>query len=165
MRDAATLPGDVVLYTVSGCDSWESRIVGIGQLIFGAGRGHEQFSHAAVLSHRPGWEYEAKWPRIGHFEIDQSRDYEIRRPKHYTEHQRYEVLLWFRSHEGDLYDLVCLLTFGLIQLPGAEVCSQAVDLALRFSGAHPDREGKNILSPDALGDFASEIVHIHKGRK
>ena len=43
------LPGDIVLYPVSGKDGWESRIVGIGQLLFGSGRGHEQFSHAALL--------------------------------------------------------------------------------------------------------------------
>ena len=158
------LPGDIVLYPVSGCDSWESRIVGIGQLMFGSGHSHEQFSHAAVLSTKPGYEWEAKWPRVGHYAIDQTRDYEVRRPRHYDEHHRIKVLAWFQAHRGDLYDLVCLLTFGLIQLPGAAVCSQAVDLALRFAGARPDREGKLILSPDALADFAPEVVYIHKGR-
>lgn len=156
-------PGDIVLYPVSGCDSWESRIVGIGQLMFGSGKGHEQFSHAAVLSEKPGWEWEAKWPRVGHYAIDQARNYEVRRPKRYTDEQRQKVLSWFGVHAGDRYDLVCLLTFGLVQLPGAAVCSQAVDLALRFAGAHPDLEGKHILFPDALADFASEAVHIHKG--
>jgi hypothetical protein len=157
------LPGDIVLYPVSGKDGWESRIVGIGQLLFGSGRGHEQFSHAALLSTTPGWEWEAKWPRVGHFEIDQSRDYEVRRPREYTEEQRRKVLAWFAAHKGNRYDLACLFTFGLIQLPNAEVCSQAVDRALLYAGNHPDLEGKHILSPDALADFAPVVIYRHRG--
>jgi len=157
------LPGDIVLYPVSGKDGWESRIVGIGQLLFGSGRGHEQFSHAALLSTTPGWEWEAKWPRVGHFEIDQSRDYEVRRPRVYTEEQRRKVLAWFSVHNRDRYDLLCLLTFGLIQHKGMEVCSQAVDLALLYAGVHPNLEGERILSPDALADFAPIVIYRHRG--
>ena len=157
------LPGDIVLFPVSGKDPWESRIVGIGQLIFGAGRTNEQFSHSAVLARTPGMVWEASWPRVGCHSIDQGRYYEVRRPRVYTEEQRRKVLAWFSVHNRDRYDLLCLLTFGLIQHKGMEVCSQAVDRALLYAGDHPDLEGKHILSPDALADFASVVIYRHRG--
>ena len=155
--------GDIVLFSVSGKDSWESRIVAIGELLFGAGCTNEQFSHAAILSEFPGMIWEASWPRVGCHFIDQTRDYEVRRPRVYTEEQRRKVLAWFSVHNRDRYDLACLFTFGLIQLPNAEVCSQAVDRALLYAGDHPDLEGKHILSPDALADFAPVVIYRHRG--
>ena len=149
-------PGDVILYPVSGRSALSSKIVAIGEMLFGVG-GKTQYSHAAVYAMK-GHEWEARWPSVGVHPIDTGRDYEIRRFPGYTQAQRGQVLKWFYVHEGDLYDLVALVTFGLVELPHAEVCSEAVDRALRSAGIKPNREGKRLLSPDALADFASILV-------
>lgn len=143
--------GDIVLYTVSGRSEFSSRVVAAGELLAGMGRGAVQFSHAAVLDHG-GFQYEAKWPKTGRYPVDIARPYEIWRIEGMTQIQRHEVLMWCARHVGEWYDIVELLTFGLIQHRNRSVCSQFVDRAFRRAGVRLGREGQALLSPDAIAD-------------
>lgn len=48
------LPGDIILYPASGASSLTSRLVVAGEVLAGFGSGLEQYSHAAILSSKPG---------------------------------------------------------------------------------------------------------------
>ena len=147
-------PGDIIAYTVNGASGWTSKFVAIVQLIFGLGRGVENFSHLTLVSDKPGWEYGAQWPKVGHFPIDKSRAYEVWRVSGLTLHQRREIIWYAQSRVGDWYNMLGLLTGGLLQLHHSEVCSQEVGDA--YAWASPPvvfkKEGMKILSPDAVLD-------------
>lgn len=147
-------PGDVVLYPVTGRSGWTSRAVAIGELLVGAGRKPTLYSHAAILAWEPGWQYEAKWPRTGRFRIDRARPYEIWNVGNPSDGQRRDILNWAAEHCGQWYNMLGLLTGGLLGLPGHVVCSQFVGLA--YAAARPgirmSKEGLRLLSPDAIPD-------------
>lgn len=154
-------PGDVVLYPVSGRSGWTSRLVAAGELLLGAGRGLEQYSHAAILD-VDGHQFEAKWPKTGRFKVDHSRPLEIWNVGNPSDSQRRDILNWCREHEGEWYNMIGLLSFGLLGLKRTAVCSQFVGLS--YGAARPGIkipfEGKRILSPNAIADF--DRAHLVK---
>lgn len=147
------LPGDIILYPVTPRSALVSRLVAIGQLLVGAGKGAAQYSHAAVYE-KEGWQYEAKWPMSGRFRIDSKRTYEIWRVAGITNEQRVQIMAACRARSGQWYNLIGLLTGGLLGLPHHEVCSQFVGSV--YDDAEPaiifNKGGQRILSPDAMVD-------------
>lgn len=146
-------PGDIILYTVTPKSGWTSKLVAVGELFWGAGRGAKAYSHAAVLSYTKGRQFEAKWPLTGFYPVDSSRPYEVWRITGVTDEQRKAVLRWCQAHTGQLYDMVGLLTFGLIRSRHRAVCSQFVGRAYAAAGIRIAPEGKRLLSPNAIADF------------
>lgn len=151
------LPADVIAYPVNGQSALSSRAVAIVQLVVGVGRGSENWSHLTLASDRPGWEYGAQWPRVGHFPIDASRPYEVWRLAELTDDQRRAILDYARSRVGDWYNMIGLLTGGILGLPHTEVCSEMVGDS--YAAARPAillaKEGQRLLSPDAALDYPS----------
>jgi hypothetical protein len=148
----APKPGDLILYTVSGRSGWTSKLVAIGQLLVGVGRGTEQYSHVAILSNRPGRQWEWKFPRSGEFRVDRTRAYEVWRIGEPNEYQRQRILDYCAVCRGEWYNLIGLFTDGLLGLPHTAVCSQGAGRAYEFSGIRIGTEGKTFPAPDAIPD-------------
>lgn len=146
-------PGDLILYPVSGRSAMTSRLVAAGELLLGAGRGLEQYSHVAVASESVGRQWEWKWPRAGEFRIDKSRPYEVWRLGNPSEKQRQKILYYCELARGEWYNMLGLLTFGLVGLPRTAVCSQGAARAYAFAGIKINAEGKPLVSPNAVADY------------
>lgn len=143
--------GDFILYPCDPRSAFSSRFVGAGELLVGLG-GHakQMYSHAAIFSYTPGYQYEATFPFTGHFKIDKSRVYEVWRIGSPTAQQRSKIIEWCEEHVGDLYNLIGVLTCGLIELPGTYYCSQFGCLAYAAAGLHP---GDLIMSPNSIPEY------------
>lgn len=144
-----TQPGDVVLYPADGRSAWSSRLVVAGEILAGLGRGLEQYSHAAVLSDKPGHQFEATFPKTGEFPVDAARVLEVWRVGEPTQAQRHRILDWCRARKGKWYNLTGVLTLNLVRLPGSYYCSQFACLALAEAGIIA---GDAIMSPDSIPD-------------
>ncbi len=157
-------PGDFILYPCDPRSAFSSRFVGAGELLVGlGGRGKQMYSHAAILSFTSGWQYEAKFPFTGRFKIDTSRVYEVWRIGDPTEKQRLQIVRWCRQHEGDCYNLIGVLTAGLIELPGTYYCSQFACLAYVSAGLHP---GDLIMSPNSIPQYpGARMIHRYVPEK
>lgn len=141
-------PGDIILYPTGGGGAWSSRLVAAGEILVGMGRGLEVYSHAAILD-SPGYQYEATFPRTGRFKIDTKRVYEVWRIGKLTDGQRERILLWCKAHVGRWYNLLGVLTGGIIELPGTYYCSQFAGRAYQAAGLGI---GDEIMSPSSIPD-------------
>jgi hypothetical protein len=148
-------PGDVNLYPVTPGSGWTSEAVAIGEWAAGAGRPNavEFYSHATIRSTVNGYQFEAKWPKTGHFQEDSKRVIEVWRIGEPTVEQRVAIIDWARKHEGEWYNMLGLLTGGLLGLSHTAVCSQFVGEAYAAAGIHIGKEGLKLLSPNAIADF------------
>lgn len=156
-------PGDIVLYPVTPRSELLSKLVAIGEMLLGAGKSNDSYSHAAVWE-SDGWEYEAKWPRTGYYRIDHRRPIEVWRIEGMTQDQRKKIIHWCATHCGEWYNLIGLLTFGLIGFHRTAVCSQFVGRAYAAAGVHIGLEGKRLLSPNAIADFKrAHMVYSFSG--
>ena len=149
------LPGDAILYNANGKSGWSARLVAAGELLAGMGDGLEEYSHAAVLSDKPGYQYEATFPLTGHYKIDTSRTYEIWRLGNPTTAERIKVLDWCRSKCGKLYNLIGVLSFGYLRLPDTYYCSQFLGLAYAQIGL---KIGDRIMSPSSIPDYPGAVM-------
>lgn len=159
-----SLPGDAILYPVTPKSEFISRTVAAAQLLLGLGHGLEGFSHIAIKSDRPGYQWEAKVPWVGEYKIDTSRIYETWRICDLSDEQRIGILRECRARKGNLYNLTGLFTDGRIILPHTEVCSQLFDETYR-GGAHVrmNREGGRMLAPDEVVDYpGARMLCRHK---
>lgn len=145
------LPGDIIVYPADAqSKSFASRAVVAGEIMAGLGNGLRQYSHAAVVARYDGWQHEAKFPFTGYFPIDKSRPYEVWQLADLTDSERSRILSWCWDHDGDAYNLIGVLTFGRINLPGTYYCSQYACLAYASVGRHP---GDRIMSPDSITQY------------
>lgn len=143
--------GDFILYPAGPKSAWSSRLVVAGEIMAGLGGGLEMYSHAAILSNTPGYQFEATFPFTVRSKIDTSRPYEIWRVGSPTMLQRSLILKWCKDHVGKLYNIIGVLTFGLIELPDTYYCSQFGCLAYAAAGLHP---GDAIMSPDSIPQYS-----------
>ncbi len=159
--------GDVIMYPVTGRSGLTSKLVAIGELLFGAGHGFEQYSHVAIASKRPGYQWEWKWPWSGEYHIDKNRPYEVWRIGNPTEEQREKILEYCARHRGEWYNMIGLLTFGLLGLKRTAVCSQGAGRAYAHAGIRIGAEGKPLLSPNAIADkhVSRMMDRVEPGRK
>lgn len=142
-------PGDVILYPANGKSAWSSRLVAAGEILAGLGGGLEQYSHAAIFD-VDGYQYEATFPTTRRSLIDTSRTYEVWNIGEPTHEQRRKILAWCMRHEGRFYNLIGVLTFGLIRLPDTYYCSQFACFAYAHAGIIA---GDSIMSPDSIPQF------------
>lgn len=147
------LPGDVVLYPVTPRSPLGSRLVAIGELLFGTGRRETGYSHAAILAEDLRFTYEAKWPKIGRYPIDQSRPYEVWSADGILQSQRDSILMSARKQCGQWYDVGALVTFGLINHKNMAVCSELVGSCYKWAGIRIPIDRGLLLSPNAIADF------------
>lgn len=161
-------PGDIILYPVNGMSGWTSKFVAIAQLFVSVGKMNTQYSHAAVLSEKNGFQYEAKWPRTGLYKIDKTRSYEVWRIGSPTDGQVDDILTWCRARTGEWYNMIGLLTGGFLGFAHTEVCSQFVGYAY-YSARPPikfSKEGQRLLSPNSIPDHPhARLVAKYEPRK
>lgn len=143
------LPADIVMYPMDPKE-WSSRVVAAGECLVGLGSSNRQYTHAGVVAERPGYAWEAVFPFSGCHPIDTSRAYEIWRPASITDVQRTNILHWCEHHDGDLYNLVGVLTAGRVRLPGTYFCSEYACFAYDSVGLHP---GDLIKDPDSIPQY------------
>lgn len=161
-------PGDLILYPVNGRSGWASKFVAVFEIILGAGHDFEQYSHVAIVGEQEGTQWEWKWPRSGCFPVDASRAYEVWRVGDPSPSQRRRILEYCSQHSGEVYNLIGLLTFGLLGLPRTAVCSQGAGRAYKNAHIMIGKEGKPLLSPNAIPDYkgAEMVVRVKpKGKE
>ena len=149
-----SIPGDIILYPAGPGSSWSSRLVVAGEIMAGLGEGMVAYSHATIISEVPGYQYEATFPLTGLYPIDTSRQYEVWQLQGLTDEERKQILAWCRGHLGHLYNLIGVITFGRIELPGTYYCSQFDCLAYECAGRHP---GDLIMSPDSIPQYPGMV--------
>lgn len=147
------MPGDIILYPVTPRSALTSRLIAAGELLIGAGRGMESYSHAAILAEDMRHQFEAKWPKTGRFRIDSSRIYEVWNVGNPSDSQRIRILDYCLDHEGEWYNMIGLLTGGLLGLPRTAVCSQFAGYAYSAAQLKINPEGQRLLSPNAISDY------------
>lgn len=143
-------PGDIVLYPVDGRSSLASKLVAIGELLWGKGRGPEQYSHVAILEDRDHT-LEARWPKTGRYRLNKNRLYEIWRVDGISDAERQLVLHWAYLHSNEWYNLGALF-FGLFQSKHSEVCSTFVAHALEHAGV-VHRKFSKFTTPNQIRDI------------
>lgn len=157
--------GDIILYPVTPKSAWSSKLVVIGEILFGAGKGLEHYSHVGIVSDTPGYQFEAVWPRVCRSKIDKSRPYEIWRIEGLDDMKRREILAFCRARCGEWYNMIGLLTFGLIGFKHTEVCSQFAGFAYASVGIKISAEGKRLLSPNAIADYPGARMILRVGAR
>lgn len=145
-------PGDLVLYDVNPHSGWTSKLVAMGELWAGIGRGRVMFSHVAIYD-GDGFQFEAKYPTVGRFRIDVRRRPIIKAIPRITKEQRILMLATARAHIGDRYNLAGLFSLGFFGPNHQEVCSQLVDTCAIAAGIRIPREGQRLLTPNAIADY------------
>lgn len=116
-------PGDLILYPVNSKSDWISRLVGWGQKLIHQAPSQESYSHVAIAGPDTAHMYEAYWPKIRVTNI-RLQEAEIFRIKDITPEQVARMLDYCKSHVGEWYDLLGILTLGKIQIGGTKWCSQ-----------------------------------------
>lgn len=144
--------GDLIAYPVTPHSSITSKIVGIAEMLRGIGKGDVMYSHVAGKAADAGMQYEQKWPRAGLYTIDHSRRYQVWRIGDPTPAQTAKAVAWWEAHRGDRYNILGLLTAGILGLPHEEVCSQFYADGWHAAGIHFKSEGERIVAPNVLID-------------
>jgi hypothetical protein len=160
MTATMPLPGDAILYPAGPRSELTARIVAAGEELAGMGKGFEGYSHAAIMAQEQGWQWEAKFPLTGRYLIDTSRVYEVWRLGNPTPDQRLKALKWCRQNKNRLYDLLGVLTFGRLRMPGTFYCSEFACMAYAAAGLHP---GDKIMSPNSLPEYpGAQMIYRYK---
>lgn len=148
-------PGDIILYPVTPRSGWTSAAVALGEWGVHSGRRTDEvfYSHATIKHTKVDHEYASQWPRSGQFRCDMLRVWEVWRLTSLTPVQRLAVLDWCRANMGEWYNMIGLLTGGLLGLPRTAVCSQFVGRAYAAAGVHIHAGGLKLLSPNAIADY------------
>jgi hypothetical protein len=143
---------DIILYDVDPHSGWASKAVAVGELIKDCGRGKVMYSHVAIFE-KPGWQIEAKVPRVCRSRIEERRRPLILPIPGITHDQRLLMIATARAHIGDWYNMLGLLTAGVLGPIHQEVCSQLVDVSTRGAGIVIPRQGLKLLAPNPIADF------------
>ena len=193
LPDGCGLPGDVCRYLVDGDAPWSARAVAAGEILAGLSAQRRSFpsrvvaavrmllgkaegdeaSHASILSYHGGYQYEAVFPWAMHSKIDFSRQFEIWRICELTNDERHRILDWCRAKTrwlkigpwwiGHPYNLVGVLTGGIVRLPGTYFCSQYDGMAYQSIGRG---FGDDIMSPDGIPNVpGAKKLYTHIPRR
>lgn len=136
--------GDILLYTVNSQSALSSRLIAFGELIKKAiailfrrpvALAGKEYSHTALWE-CDGHQLEATWPKIRRSRIDTNRSFEVYRYKAITHGERTAIVRWAYSQLNKWYDMVYILSFGLIKVSGTEVCCLFVGDAYQAAGLH-----------------------------
>ena len=144
--------GDLIAYVVTPQSPWTSKAVAVMQIIRGLGKGDVIYSHVAAWAADRDQQYEQVWPRAGLNPIDFSRAFEVWRIGDPSPAQTALAVRWWKAHLDDRYNMIGLLTGGLLGLPHEEVCSQYYADGWHAAGVHFQAEGARIVAPNVLVD-------------
>ena len=122
-------PGDLLLYRISGSSNWLDRLIGWGQRIAHQAPTKAAYCHVAIVGPDTESIYEAIWPRIHNTPIDIGKIQktivlEAYRVRGATPEQISRVMASAAARVGERYDALAILSFGLLQLGRATVCSE-----------------------------------------
>ena len=122
-------PGDLLLFRVSSSSNWLDRLIGWGQRVIHAAPTDADYCHVAIIGPTADRMYQAAWPRIVNSALDcttvnKTILLEAYRVKGITQGQIQSVLAAAQGRVGEHYDLLAILTFGILQLGKTAVCSQ-----------------------------------------
>jgi hypothetical protein len=151
------LSGDIILYPIVPSSRRLDRAIGMAQRLMGyVGK---QYCHCAIYDD-DGYDYEARWPRVGYYRVDMKSPFEIYRIVGITELQRQLMIFYAATHAGEPYDVWALLTAGIVQKKQEEVCSQLVAESLRY--AKLIASGTRFEKPDDIRGLVPMLL-IDKG--
>jgi hypothetical protein len=124
-------PADIVLYRVTGSSNWLDKLIGWGQRIIHQAPSKATYCHVAIVGPDTAHIYEARWPRIQNslFDlstIEKTLIVEVYRVKTMTPEQISGIMAAAHKRIGQRYDVLAILTFGILQIGPAAVCSQYV---------------------------------------
>jgi len=162
------LLGDIVAYPVGPWSAWQSKVIAVGELVLAVGTEPIQYSHIGILSR---WtegraDYEAQFPRVREFAIPPARPFDIFQLPGLTAGQRSTILAYCRSHLGEWYNLIGVLTAGLIMPRNQAFCSEFAGQAYAAAGLLIPFEHERALFPDAVADWpkAQKIFSSNGGK-
>lgn len=126
-------PADILLFRVAKQSSTLDKLIGWGQKVIHQAPTLAEYCHAALVGpdYAPGQPsmIEARWPRVHRIPLDiadleKRNPVEVYRVKDMTPAQIEDVLGYAMEHVGVRYDMLAILTFGVLQLGNCDVCSQ-----------------------------------------
>jgi hypothetical protein len=158
-------PGDLLLYRIDlkagGFKHWVSKLIGFFQPCIGeAGTLKTTYSHIAMVDSDINYLLESTWPvaRRVLIEIPESPvTIDVFRVKNAEEissgAKRADIAIdWAHKHLGTHYDILMLLSMGLIDVHNQEVCSMYASKAWQSAGDILSVEGKKdkLISPNEI---------------
>lgn len=122
-------PGDLLLFRISASSNWLDRLIGWGQRKIHQAPTDASYCHVAIVGPDSLSIYEAVWPRIHNVvleieKIQKTLILETYRVKGITPEQVERVMAAAKRGVGKRYDVLAILTFGLLQMGPMAVCSQ-----------------------------------------
>jgi len=151
IRKEWIMPGDILLWKVHGRSNLLAKLIGFFSVILGQGGSyHREYAHAAICENN---EYclEMTWPRSKRSKIKYNDDIELWRIRGITKEKAIKAIEWAKSNLGIPYNLLHLLTFGIL---GGFGCSDFVAKAYANQGIILSIEGKEdkVVSPNEIAD-------------
>lgn len=124
-------PGDVLLFRATSSSNLLDRLICWGQRIIHAAPSDADYFHVGIVGNDVNHFYQAVWPKIANTVLDcttinKTTIIEVYRVKGITVGQVQAVMATAQSRVGEWYDVLAILTFGMIQLGHTAVCSQYV---------------------------------------
>ncbi len=155
------LPGDIYMYGGSKHEGLSARIIDAGEILLTGDDSEIQYSHTSLHEAR-GLQCEAVWPVITRSKVDYSRTFKVLRYEGITYDQRMAIMDTARLRLGQWYDLVYIITFGLlrwstlvriltfgiIQPPPSEVCCLYIGDCYAAAGLQLSSATPNDLEDD-----------------
>ncbi len=146
--------GDILLFRVSKSSNWLDRLIGWGQKLIHEAPTDAAYCHVAFVGPDSGYMYEARWPKIRNVALDwtaieKNITVEVYRVKGITADQIVKIMAYAKSQIGRSYDVLAILTMGMIQFGKGAVCSQYAYESF-LAGGVVLRDWTNLESPDDI---------------
>lgn len=117
-------PGDLLLYSVTPKSGLVARLIATVQIWRKEGTNKTQYSHVSVVSSRPGYQFEAMFPKTRESLVNwENPSLELWRVKGTKLDQVGLVLTWCAAHMGCYYDIGQIL-MGAFRLSNAYSCTK-----------------------------------------
>lgn len=161
--------GDIILWQVTDKSPILSKAFAWWFTHFGQGGRPwlPSYSHSAVYngfydgSHHV---YESTWPktRLARIPNGDFNKYKliVFRPEKYSKLQRVEVISWCSRNTGQWYDLLEIISLGLINVPWWMACSEFVKGAFKSANIHLGRRKEYLISPNEIRYETSGLVQV-----
>ena len=130
---------DILAYRIKPRSPLVSELVALGERLLGEQNGKQAFSHVAIVDENGTGFYEAYWPAVRwrplHWSVEnKTEQIEVFRFPGLSPGQLADILSYARRHVGERYDILAILTFGMVTNHHAAVCSEYVWRAYHAAG-------------------------------
>lgn len=151
-------PGDVLLYSVTPKSGLVARLIATVQMWRKEGDYKTQYSHVSVVSGKPGYQFEAMFPKTREYVVDwQNPRLELWRVKGATQEQTKLALAWCAAHIGCYYNVGQIL-MGAFKLSNSYSCTMFVRQAWLHAGIDTVPSAGRFIGPNEFINPAIERI-------